>query len=49
MPKTKNTKFKWRKLLFAATAAVTSVVAPAASTHAWDTNIPGESYTMGTP
>lgn len=49
MPKQTNTKFKWRKLLFAATAAVTSVVAPAASTHAWDTNIPGESYTMGTP
>ena len=49
MPKQKYTKLKWRKLLFAATAAVTSAVAPAVSTHAWDTNIPGESYTMGTP
>ena len=49
MPKHKNTKLKWRKLLFAATATVASIVAPAASTHAWDTNIPGESYTMGTP
>ena len=49
MSKTKNAKFKWRKLLFAATAAATSLVAPAAEVLAWDTNIPDESYTMGTP
>ena len=42
MSKTKNTKFKWRKLLFAATAAATSLVAPAAEVLAWDTNIPDE-------
>ena len=48
MLKQKNIKRKWKGLLAAAVAAVTSVVAPVANTSAWDTNI-DERYTMGQP
>ena len=51
MLKTKNTKFKWRRALFAATAAVLPVVGPAASTFAWSgsQNLNNERFTMGSP
>lgn len=51
MLKTKNTKFKWRRMLLAATTTFASLAGPAASTLAWDSsgNILNERYTMGNP